>query len=520
MGDNKLRILVKPCQSGKTFVMLEDIVKMLTLNDDTIECAVNIIFCDNSLIQTIQTKHRIDTHDGFKKFKNENGELSITISSRSTTKTTDELPLKIMKGCRNLITCSNKTRVNATDEILKDLLTYMPHVRFHIWIDEIDKNCMLFKPVLSSWTSRDNVTGITFITATPRRPLKQFGEMRIITMPKTHGYNYHRFQDSIFHFYDDSRSDEYIDYVMETYTRLILPGTVWFVPAQSTKASHMAVKQKMLNRGMNCIVINSDGIQLYISNGRPIIIDVFGQNATSNIGDDISTILEKIHKRYRLGIHALAITGNVCISRGVTINSKRMMITHVILSPNIHSRDSAYQLAGRVCGNIKQFDGWKVPTIFCTKSTHSEIINVETKAIDLAANAYNEDRITVSSDDYKSGKLGRRNIEDRQFNSLDDAWVFIKNTFTNARRNKNNNPWVHVDGFMVSTVTYGKQKKKADLTADDRLSMARYRKVRNSHTFLTRGGWQAVKKNYIIIPVYKTLDNDDNVPAWYVRYVV
>ena len=43
-----LELIVKPTQSGKTFIMLQEISKMLE-NDDEI---IHIIFCDNQLLQT------------------------------------------------------------------------------------------------------------------------------------------------------------------------------------------------------------------------------------------------------------------------------------------------------------------------------------------------------------------------------------------------------------------------------------------------------------------------------------
>ena len=70
----------------------------------------------------------------------------------------------------------------------------------------------------------------------------------------------------------------------------------------------------------------------------------------------------------------MAITGNICIGRGITIQSERLeeekpqqcYISHAIYGPGIacgyrgtQSNCKLYQLCARVCGNIKEFKGFK-----------------------------------------------------------------------------------------------------------------------------------------------------------------
>ena len=54
-------MVVKPEQSGKTFVMIEKINEFLAEEIDKDLITVNFVFCDNSLLLTKQTKNRINT---------------------------------------------------------------------------------------------------------------------------------------------------------------------------------------------------------------------------------------------------------------------------------------------------------------------------------------------------------------------------------------------------------------------------------------------------------------------------
>ena len=55
---SKLKIIVKPCQSGKTFTKLSQIKELIATNEEGHK-NVHIIFTDNSILQTIQLKERI-----------------------------------------------------------------------------------------------------------------------------------------------------------------------------------------------------------------------------------------------------------------------------------------------------------------------------------------------------------------------------------------------------------------------------------------------------------------------------
>mgnify|MGYP007063455209 CR=1 FL=1 len=98
-----------------------------------------------------------------------------------------------------------------------------------------------------------------------------------------------------------------------------------------------------------------------------------------------------------------AITGQTCISRGITISSPRYMLTHAIF-PSINDKDKAYQLAGRVSGNMKLWDNYIKPKVFCSKRFGETIKSMEEKAIQLIPKAQTIEQVNITHNLYK--KIG------------------------------------------------------------------------------------------------------------------
>jgi superfamily II DNA or RNA helicase len=109
-----LELIVKPTQSGKTFIMLQEISKMLENNDDNI----HIIFCDNQLLQTEQTSDRINKYDDLETYISEEGDISLILSSKSKITKYSELTHHICGNLKTIITCSNKKRVEDIDKLI------------------------------------------------------------------------------------------------------------------------------------------------------------------------------------------------------------------------------------------------------------------------------------------------------------------------------------------------------------------------------------------------------------------
>ena len=108
-------LICKPEQSGKTFVMIQQIIRDITypMCDKVI---VNIIFCDNNLLLTRQTSTRV----GADLASQINGETYLEFSSAAHTAYHDANAVigGIMRQINNVLCCTNGTRVEDTFEII------------------------------------------------------------------------------------------------------------------------------------------------------------------------------------------------------------------------------------------------------------------------------------------------------------------------------------------------------------------------------------------------------------------
>jgi hypothetical protein len=93
--------------------------------------------------------------------------------------------------------------------------------------------------------------------------------------------------------------------------------------------------------------------------------------------------LADMFDEYDLSDRPVAITGQICIGRGVTFTSERVQITHAILSHHYeNNEDNAYQMVGRVTGNNKTY--LKVmPTIYCTREFKDIALQEEKNAMSI-----------------------------------------------------------------------------------------------------------------------------------------
>ena len=388
-----LELIIKPTQSGKTFIMLQEISKMLADDDETI----HIIFCDNQLLQTEQTSDRLNKYDDLETYISEDGDISLILSSKSKIKEYTQLTHHILGNLKTIITCSNKKRVLDIDKLIKSFSQSkkLNEYKFSIWVDEIDKNIKLFKNYLKEWDKHPKVERIGLITATPEDVLKIFNIIKIFELEQSYDRElFHSFSDSEFKLlnFNDMDIGMYVQKVMNEFSNLIKNGQVWFIPGEVNIQSHEKLRDDLKNLGFTVIIINGNGNKIYSDDKE--------YDLPNESNETLADLLGNYYINNNLYLKKIAITGNLCVSRGITINSDKMLISHAIFPTKINKHSNSYQLAGRICGNIKKFKNYKKPTIFCSNKFKNIIINMENRAKNISEKAFALQKQSVSLVDY------------------------------------------------------------------------------------------------------------------------
>ena len=396
--EDRFILICKPEQSGKTFIMLQQIIKDMNYPID--KTIINIIFCDNNLLLTRQTCTRVASE--IQKVEI-NGEIYLEFSSHSRTNfnTADSVKGAIaVNGIKNVLCCTNGTRVDDIYEII-DQINKSEHLSdkfyFKIWLDEADKYInfidQYFKPLISEY---ENIS-LYAITATPKKLFTKYGMMNVFPLENTTMDTYHGWNDNDIKIIDShGKTIEFIDDVLNHQQHLIIPGTKWFIPADSGKKSHKKAMEICREHKMATIIINGDGVKLYMPN-----LEVYDYKKD----EELNKILIKIYREHNLCDYALSITGYLCIGRGISITSPEFMFDYGILS-NTKNPQEASQNAGRLKGNMKAWPNYKPPIVFTTDKFNSVAIEWEKKSRGLAELAFRKDlegkSTIITKNEYKT----------------------------------------------------------------------------------------------------------------------
>tara|TARA_B100000941_G_C28500912_1_gene554135 strand:+ start:336 stop:1847 length:1512 start_codon:yes stop_codon:yes gene_type:complete len=364
---NKLYLLTKPCQSGKTQKTFEFILNTREKN------YINIIFTNNSLIETTQTKVRKNAWD-----EKHNLGKTLELSCQSEYKDAVQIFEQIMTHkdmC--VIACTNKTRFNDLTKIILFSIIHNLKNHYSIYIDEADKifnKSGKLRFFVDLWKRSSLVKKISFITATPRRIFRHYGSLNLYNIKEAFSKeHYNSLKDCNF-IINDSFTNNNIENITEVLVGPNKPekGQVWYIPASREKGSHHAMKELLIAEGMVVLIINGEGYHLHYPNKHREIYKT----------DTLSQDLGIFYKNHKLHKYPLVITGKLCISRGATITSMNMFVSHCVL-PDTSNKDSLYQLAGRVCGNTKLWDNYKQVTIICNTKTMDKLFKMEGKVVSL-----------------------------------------------------------------------------------------------------------------------------------------
>jgi hypothetical protein len=388
-----ITLITKPEQSGKTFLMLQQIVECYSKGtaSDGFE-TINFIVCDNNLLLVLQTGSRIDNDANMRHYKNKDtGDVYLEFSSSKSAgaKKYTEVQHKILFGnIRTILCCANYHRwmdaITIINEFESCPLTKNKY-KYNFWIDEADKFMTPIRSKVIPLTEKYDCVEVYLLTATSPKIVQDLGTIRVFPIENTTTPNYNGWKDNkiipVLETVAVSHNS-YIEYILKKYPSQITPGSKWFIPAQKTKKSHKITADTCLKYGFAVAVINGNGFTIYIPGHEPF----------TNKKDRISeTLILDMYRKYKLDRFPFAITGQICVSRGITINSKQFMITHAIMPWKIEDESECSQLAGRMKGNFKDWENYKPARIYTTLKNNTVAMKYENFARKLGRYSFEED---------------------------------------------------------------------------------------------------------------------------------
>jgi hypothetical protein len=389
------QLICKPEQSGKTFIMIQHIIKDLSDPMPGKEI-INFILCDNNLLLTQQTSGRVkkDLSQAKKDISllTHQGEYYIELSSHSRTNYhgVDAVFTAILDprtNARNIICCTNGTRMEDIARLItliNSTIFTSDKFHFNIWLDEADKFTKFIDATLWPIVETYSNVNVKLITATPQPLFQKYKYMNVLPIENTTADEYHGWGDNSIRIIEkDGGCQVFVDHVLSKVApEAIQAGTKWFIPGLSAKKSHEDIKNVCVSKGMAVICVNSDGIILTL----PETLECVKYSKD----DEFNSKIIEIYTENHLERFAVVITGYICIGRGITIMSENFMIDYAILS-HYSNKNEASQLAGRVKGNIKGYSSYnkqRPPIIFTKEEFNRIAIEWEHKSRTLARLAF------------------------------------------------------------------------------------------------------------------------------------
>jgi hypothetical protein len=398
--------------------------------DRLFEESINVIFTSNTKLLTRQTASRVhaevdndleqdkdleeeqddeDEDDDFSvetdSCEEEEGNKTFAWISGVNKKTTtiNDMFAKVTADdddneVNNIICCTNKSRMRSVWELLRKLhkkfLKHNFNKRVNIWVDEADDCTEIwkgYKSVCEEFVETNFIQNVVLITATMVKVYKQLHafeiEPHLRTYENTHASVYHKYTESVIlhQFSENARNAvTHLRRVLDNYPGILSPGIKLFSPGNKARKSHEEICDELLSKGFNVLILNGVNKEIrFCDTARPpLAIDALLQTDL-----EISKTLNNLYYKLQLFNSPFAVTGNLCIGRGITfasqLDEKEFLFTHGII-PDMPHDDEAYQLVMRNGGNIKGFASYVVPTIFVSEKTDALIKKQENLAIDFA----------------------------------------------------------------------------------------------------------------------------------------
>lgn len=380
--DPKMWCIWKPAQSGKTRSMQE----WIRSNDETAKHLHILITSNNRLLNAQLTKRmRDDFTDSSSESESESDDGSeapddyIDVASKifswmsGTTKTNirvGELADNIKEDNVNMVVCcAHKARFKYIIELLKNLEKSKSFSkRIAVWIDEADVSVKMWAHAFN-FTKFERVDRVVLVSATFESVFQHYQNIRIRGYAVVYNApTYLRYEECNVIEVEDNKGSalSYIAGVLAEHPEISAPGSKLFAPGEIEVASHDAIAELLLARGFAVMILNGQRKVIVLPTGEVIKVAL---KLSSDAPDELSDTLAKVYADNNLARFPFAVTGQICLGRGITFQSKGFMFKYGIV-PYLKDFAAIYQCLARMLGNTKEFPGFEKPTIYCSRRTN------------------------------------------------------------------------------------------------------------------------------------------------------
>lgn len=454
--------LCLPCQSGKTG-KVEDMIKNMmqiqkTHGDEN--ASLNIWISTNNKTLANQTATRFTKNVFPNRSSNEscvsslqdeddaaepsndcvkNEVYSWTSGSKASNISPETLAYRISRNkVKMVMICAHPKRIKHMSDCidyLSDDSTFADNKTINIWIDEADKTMSIWKKFVEKMQTNRLVTKIMLVSATIDPIVKKYQSVQVIAYPETYPSCYRGLVDFEKVTVENPRErftlTGYISDILTQHPHLCFPGKRAFIPGTVNRDTHEKVSKLLKEEfGFAVIILNGDKKEIRFPDGRePFNLSPFINMTEGKEPIEFNETLAQLYVDLKLGRYPLAITGYLCVQRGITFQTspspsklcdnvspqgaKRSLETSSSPSsnghsgflfdygiiPNISCNADAYQLMARLFGNIGHFSNYAPATIYSSMAMFNKVQMGESTAMNLAKMVYTDglESVTMST---------------------------------------------------------------------------------------------------------------------------
>lgn len=387
MADNMV-CMWKPAQSGKTREM-----QRIIRQDDGVKNHLNILICSNNRGLVAQTNARMTTglyddvssvdEDGPADDTVEDTVYSWMSGTKKTNITARDLAMRVLlKEVSMIVCCAHKARFRYLHELLGILEQTGFAKPVNVWIDEADVSVRYWAGDFDFSKRFPWINKVYAVSATFDAVREFYERMPIMPFLQTHPECYRGLTDCTFISTPPSAGGAlaYATEIVDAHPELRVKGMRVFVPGDIERASHDAIARMLTVRGFIVLVLNGAEKGFRFPDGRILPIEL-------SLDTELSATLAEMYAAEGMINYPLAVTGQLCLGRGITFQSEDFLFDYAVL-PDMKDAASAYQCAARVLGNTGDFDGDIKVKVYLSDAMRAKIERQERIAKTIAQLVY------------------------------------------------------------------------------------------------------------------------------------